>query len=116
MAGGKGTDGFSLLEVMIALGILSIGLLALASLFSSTQRTLSIGNKETIATRLAHDKMEELRATRPALIESADTAEGMTRRWSIAQNKDNPMLWIITVEVVPLEDQGSIVLQSMVFY
>jgi len=114
----NGDKGFSLLEVMVALGILSIGLLALASLFSSSQRVLSTSNQETLATKLAQDKMEELRTIRPHEIKlEKDEPMGMTREWSIAQNgTSTSRLWIITVKVFPTEDQNQpIVLESMAF-
>ena len=112
---GGGSKGFSLLEVMVALGILSIGLLALASLFSSSQRVLSASNKETLAAKLAQDKMEELRAIQPRQIAlDQDEPMGMKREWSITQGTST-RLWIITVKVFPTKDQDPLVLKGMAF-
>ena len=52
--------GFTLLEVLIALVILSVGLLGLASLTASVIRTNSFSDDFTTATALAQDKLENL--------------------------------------------------------
>jgi prepilin-type N-terminal cleavage/methylation domain-containing protein len=57
------SKGFSLIEVIIALFILAITLLALAGLMVSTTRNNSWGGHLTEAATLAQDKLEQLRAT-----------------------------------------------------
>jgi prepilin-type N-terminal cleavage/methylation domain-containing protein len=59
----KRSKGFSLIEVIIALFILAISLLALAGLMVSTTRNNSWGGHLTEAATLAQDKLEQLRAT-----------------------------------------------------
>ncbi len=56
------SNGFSLLEVLISLMILSISLLASAGLMTTTTRNNSAGGRVTEAATLAQDKLEELRA------------------------------------------------------
>ena len=53
--------GFTLLEILIAITILSVGLLALAEMTVYVIRSNTIGNKITKATVLAEDKLEQLR-------------------------------------------------------
>lgn len=53
-------SGFTLLEVMMALLILSVALLGLASLSSTVIQNNSYSNNYTTATLLAQDKLEEL--------------------------------------------------------
>lgn len=53
--------GFTLLEILIAITILSIGLLALAGMTVYVIRSNAVGNKITEATVQAQDKLEELR-------------------------------------------------------
>ena len=54
-------QGFSLIEVLVAAAVLSVGLLALASLQMSIVRTSSDSKAYSVALSLAKDKLEELR-------------------------------------------------------
>jgi prepilin-type N-terminal cleavage/methylation domain-containing protein len=56
------TRGFSLIEVMMASGILLCGLVAVASTFSFAIRTNLANRKMAVATSLLYDKMEEFRS------------------------------------------------------
>jgi prepilin-type N-terminal cleavage/methylation domain-containing protein len=57
----KESKGFSLIEVLVALVILSISLLALAGLMVTTTRNNASGGHLTEAATLAQDKLERLR-------------------------------------------------------
>lgn len=75
----------SLLETLIASGILATGLLSLAQLLGLATNATAAAGRMTHAALLASQKVEELRA-RPALpIElNADMpAPGYTREWSV---------------------------------
>lgn len=52
--------GFTILEVFIAITLLAIGMMALATLQSSGIRGNDLGNRTTQALTLAQDKLEEL--------------------------------------------------------
>ena len=54
--------GFTLIEVLITLVILSVSLLALAVLMATTTRSNSYGGHITEAATFVQDKLEELRA------------------------------------------------------
>jgi type IV pilus modification protein PilV len=54
-------QGFTLTEVMVAILLLTIGLLALAKMQTQAVASNSFGNQLTQATFLAQDKLEELR-------------------------------------------------------
>ena len=114
---GSRAKGFSLLEVMVALSILSIGLLGLVTLFSAGHRTLDIANENGLAAQLAQNKMESLRDRPPQPITKEEIIEGMTRKWSIVKSPTDQHLWVITVEVFPTKkpDQ-SVLLKSLLFY
>ena len=59
---GKGCQsGFSMVEALVAILLLTVGLLALAQMQTQAVASNSYGNKLTEATFLAQDKMEELR-------------------------------------------------------
>jgi prepilin-type N-terminal cleavage/methylation domain-containing protein len=57
------SDGFSLIEILIAIVILSISLLALAGLMATTSRNTSFGGHITEAATYAQDQLEQLRVT-----------------------------------------------------
>lgn len=100
MNGSKRASGFSLLEVVIAMAVLSIGLLAFIGMFGAGYQALKSGESRTVAAQLARDKMEALRATAPISINDEENLpEGMTRKWSIQKDTDDAGIWIISVEV-----------------
>ena len=55
--------GFTLIEILLAIVILSISLLALAALMATTTRNNSFGGHTTEAATLAQDRLERLRVT-----------------------------------------------------
>ncbi len=85
--------GFTLLEVLVALIILSFALLALAGLMVTTTKNNAVGNYVTEAATFAQDKLEELRAikwenliegshTDPASLPGS-TGINYTRNWNV---------------------------------
>ncbi len=112
-----GNKGFSLLEVMVSLGMLSIGLLSIPVLSEMGYRALAIANQNTHLAELARNKMESLRAARPAPMNVVEDLAGVTRKWSIEQSGSDPRLWVITVVVASTRDTNrSARLQSLLFY
>jgi prepilin-type N-terminal cleavage/methylation domain-containing protein len=96
--------GFSLVEVLIALCILSIALLALAGLMVTTTRNNSFGSNMTEAATFAQDKVEELKISSWAnVVSGADTRPGATginyaRTWTVTDNPNGTQRWVnITV-------------------
>jgi type IV pilus assembly protein PilV len=57
----SGKEGFSLLEVLIALVILAVGLLALAMFQITAIKGNAIASRWTVATQLSQDKLEDFR-------------------------------------------------------
>ena len=57
------SDGFSLIEILISIVILSISLLALAGLMATTSRNTSFGGHITEAATFAQDQLEQLRVS-----------------------------------------------------
>jgi len=55
------SDGFTLLEILIAITILSVGLLGMASLTVGIINANKFSDEMTTATTLAQDKMEDIR-------------------------------------------------------
>ena len=54
-------SGFTLIEVLVAMVILSIGLLGTAALITGIIRGNQVSNRVTTATTLAQDKMEDIK-------------------------------------------------------
>ena len=54
-------DGFTLIEVLVAIVILTVGLLGMASMTGVIIRGNKLSNDLTTATTLAQDKMEDIR-------------------------------------------------------
>jgi prepilin-type N-terminal cleavage/methylation domain-containing protein len=78
----RAARGFSLIEVLVAAAVLSIGLLALASLQVSIVRTSADAKAFSVALSLAKDKVEELR--------SFTNVRGPRSYQSIADGTDAP--------------------------
>ena len=88
------SKGFTLIEILIALVILSIAFLALAGLMVQTTKNNSFGGRMTEAATFAQDKLEELRASSWVAITpgsdkiNSDYTRGMdyTRNWNVVTN------------------------------
>jgi prepilin-type N-terminal cleavage/methylation domain-containing protein len=63
-AAASGQDGFSLLETLLALGILATGLLAVAQVFTTGLATLSAAGPEIIARQKATETIESVYTAR----------------------------------------------------
>ena len=57
----RGKEGFSLIEVLVALAILAVGLLGLALFQTTAIKGNAIASKWTVATELAQDRLERFR-------------------------------------------------------
>jgi prepilin-type N-terminal cleavage/methylation domain-containing protein len=103
------SKGFSLIEVLIALIILSIAFLGLAGLMIQTTRNNSFGGRITEAATFAQDKLEELRSTPWIAITSGSdkvSVNGMdfARNWTVVPNAivapyTEPTLNTITINI-----------------
>jgi prepilin-type N-terminal cleavage/methylation domain-containing protein len=84
--------GFTLIEVLIALVILSVAFLALAGLMVQTTRNNSFGGRMTEAATFGQDKLEELRAvswltiTPGSDIKLGSNGMDYSRTWGVATN------------------------------
>jgi prepilin-type N-terminal cleavage/methylation domain-containing protein len=58
----KTNRGFTLIEVLMAAGVLACGLVAVACLFSFAIRTNATNRQTAVATALLYDKMEQFRS------------------------------------------------------
>lgn len=87
------SKGFTLIEILISLVILSISLLALAGLMVTTTRNTSFGGHMTEAATFAQDQLEQFRAMRwediPVVagsdVRTGSTGINYTRNWNAVQ-------------------------------
>ncbi len=86
------SNGFTLIEILIAIVILSVSLLALAALMATTTQNTSSGGHITEAATFAQDQLEQLRVTQWANIVSGNntitgsTGIVYTRNWNVVVN------------------------------
>ncbi len=86
-------SGFTLMEVMVAIVILSVGLLAMASATANVTRMIGHGKWATVASQVAMQRLENVRrvaySTSPACTSSAliggsaTVGSGVSETWSI---------------------------------
>ena len=110
--------GFSLIEVMIAMAIFSIGVLAVGSMQLSTTKNNTTGNIMTEATMLARQKIEELKNLDRSALDTADgndTAGIYTREWVTDPVPGSSIAYqlIVTVRWTRRGPERSVVLQSI---
>jgi len=87
--------GFSLIEVLVSLVILSISLLALAGLMTTTTKNNAFGSHVTEAAILAQDQFEALRVSSwDAIVNGNDriTIRGLDydRTWTVVLGPNSP--------------------------
>jgi len=115
---GSGDAGFTLVEVLVAMAIMTVGLLAVAQLLAVSAQTHLLGRQTSEASILATSKLEELVKlnfnTAPAVQISGapdpltqnvanyfdQPAGGYTRRWSVAAGP-TPDTRLVTLRVIP---------------
>jgi type IV pilus assembly protein PilV len=101
-------EGFSLIEVLIALVILAVSLLGVAGLMATITRNNSYGGHLTEAATLAQDKLEQLRATPSGMINLniaitdnpvGSTGVTYTRSWVAVPNTPPPGNTLNTITI-----------------
>ena len=97
----KGETGFTLLEVIIAISILSIGLLGIAAMQASALKVDAMANTVTEATIRGQDLLEQFQATPYDDVVSGTTTQGnYSISWTVSaiSGVTNSKLVTMTVE------------------
>ncbi|GAC1647886.1 MAG: hypothetical protein NVS4B6_22580 [Mycobacterium sp.] len=79
--------GFTLVELLIAVIILSIGVLGLAGTSGMVVRTIGVTRLQTQAAQVAQSRVETMRSTRGSCASFANgsaTTNGMSESWTVA--------------------------------
>jgi prepilin-type N-terminal cleavage/methylation domain-containing protein len=83
--------GFTVIEVLVAMVILTVALVSMAELMAVTLRLQQLGRNQTAATRLAQDKIDELMAQNwGGAAPSAQLAVGGSLTADVANHFDTP--------------------------
>lgn len=96
-------QGFTLLEILIAITILAIGLLAVASMATIVIKSNSASNKLSIASMLVQDKLEEIRAMPYATVTSIPLTTVTSTPWASRQvvvTPDTPIVGTKKIDVI----------------
>jgi type II secretion system protein I len=81
----KRCDGITILEVLIAMIVMSMALLLLMNMAMVALDGNDWSNNTTNATQLLQEKMEQLRTNASSSLTSgSDTVDGVTRTWKVA--------------------------------
>jgi len=125
----KKNKGFTLIEVLIALAIFSIGILAVGSMQLWNTKNNTTANITTQATMLARQKLEELKTVRKVTDLPMGTTQDLnnpvdvdgnpggiyTRSWTVAnpQGNNTSRHLIVTVSWNRIGQNRSVILQSV---
>ncbi|MFC1868885.1 prepilin-type N-terminal cleavage/methylation domain-containing protein [Thermodesulfobacteriota bacterium] len=109
----KNEGGFTLVECMVALGILSFGVLAVASMQTSSLLGTSKSNSVTQTTTVAMDRMERLMSHSfetwdPAAQNGDDSSSLLSGLPTLPANIES-VSWSVTVGPSPLQDTARII-------
>jgi type IV pilus assembly protein PilV len=104
-------EAFTLIEIMIALVVLSVGLVALAGLQISAIKGNAFSKRMTTAVTIANARLEEIKNTAYANIQSESStqvsASNMNFTRQVTVNNDSPVLNTKMVNVTVTWKDGS---------
>ena len=99
----RGSSGFTVIEVLVAVMVISVGLLALAGSSSAVARMLAGGRQTTLAVQAGQRRLEELRrqarTAAPACplagSGAATGSDGIDERWDVIAGSGLVLLRVI---------------------
>ena len=97
-------DGFTLVEVMVAIVILAIGILGLAATASVVTRQMTGAVHQSVAATVAYSRMEHIRSSDCMIMKDSTSGSAVTRNVSEQ--------WTITV---PVQKQALLVTETITY-
>lgn len=92
----RGAEGIGLVEVLVAMVLLTVGILAVASFATTSSRDMNLGRRDLHMWSAVQQKLEELSAEGHASVASgSDTVAGHAITWTVSGT--NPKKVILTV-------------------
>ncbi|GIW40419.1 MAG: hypothetical protein KatS3mg076_0996 [Candidatus Binatia bacterium] len=94
--------GFTIVEILVAMAILLVAFLALATLHVSALRATSLARKQTLATILAYERVERfqrlgLGAVEPGSETTTIDGQEFSRSWSVSGTPGESRLVVVNV-------------------
>ena len=78
-------DGFTLVELLVALMIFAVGMLGLAATAGSVTRMMGGAKRQVLAATVAQSRLERLRSSPCASITGgSDTTRGIVNKWTVS--------------------------------
>jgi len=76
--------GFTLVELLVAMMVFAVGMLALAATAASVTRMMGGAKRQTLAATVAQSRLEKLRSSPCASLTSGtETVRGITNTWTV---------------------------------
>jgi type II secretion system protein I len=96
----RGRHGFTIVELLFTLVILSAGLLAIHGSSALTLRMVGAGWTRTLAATVAQTRLEQLRASAcTSATSGSDETRGIRERWTVSPSGSNGALTTVDIEV-----------------
>lgn len=108
-------DGFTMPELLIAIIVIAVGLLSLASGSVGVLRQMRYGNQSTLASAVAQQRLEAIRSQGCASLSSGTaTTRGLSEKWVITVMSNKARAVAESVKYVPRAGQTNTLAMSSV--
>jgi prepilin-type N-terminal cleavage/methylation domain-containing protein len=111
-------QGLTLLEILVAVTVLCVGVLAVAVMFPTSSGNMDYGGNISQATALAQEKIEESRnLSFDSVTAGNDAPTGYTRIWTVSDSGTAPFrlrTLTVTVSWTATGRPGNVVLQTFI--
>lgn len=94
--GGSRRDGFTIIELVVAIMILVVGVLGLAGTAGAVSRMVGGAAQQTIAANVAASRFETLRSLQCSdVVTGSSTTRGVSEKWTVTQDPGNASLMTV---------------------